>query len=85
MKKPRSSTWKLSAANAAEDQALHCCHNIETVAGLLEACGRTTGDEPLPARLAANAGSMIAEETVRLRRLLSHGHAGSPRGFCLWH
>ena len=61
MKRGGPSEW-LDALDAFQE----CCESIETLTGLLEACGR----EPLEARLVQQVGVLIDREVVKMRKLL---------------
>ncbi len=52
------------------DEALDFIRRIETLAGLLEVPGLQANAEPLNALMVSEAGSMIGEQTARLRRVL---------------
>ena len=52
----------LDALDALQER----CENIETLTGLLEACG----GEPLEPRLVQRAGGLIDRELVQIRKLL---------------
>lgn len=67
MKKPRPG---IPSPLATHDETLGCCQNIETIARLLQICGRVGPGEPLPPQLVAYAGAMIERETRNLRNYL---------------
>jgi hypothetical protein len=52
------------------DEALACCQNIATVAGLLKACEALSPPEVLNLEIAARAGGMIGVEVEKLRELV---------------
>jgi hypothetical protein len=52
------------------DGLIDHCHNITTLAGLLQASGSHAEAEPLEATLVHNAGHLILQETEQLQALL---------------
>jgi hypothetical protein len=61
-------------ADGLLESAQASCLNLETLAGLLTATGHRNVEELMEVRLVANVGSLLGEETQRLRRVLTRLH-----------
>jgi hypothetical protein len=73
-KKNRLRPSGVAQATQAHDRAINLIRHVETLAGLLEIAGEPAQIVPLPGALISETGSMILDETDKLREVLETIH-----------